>query len=184
MQLQHDTMMVLHVPGKGKSASVISFPRDSYVAIPGHGMAKLNAAYPDGYASVANQGGTAAAAQSAGVNLLVQTLQQLSGLTIDHYAQVSLLGFLRISNAIKGVPVVLCTAQQEVDSGINLPAGRSVIQGPQAMAFVRQRENVPGSDFGRIERQQYFLRSASTRCSRRAHCCSRCAMCCWPWGRR
>jgi LCP family protein required for cell wall assembly len=155
-----DTMMILHVPGNGKSATIISFPRDSYVNIPGHGMAKLNAAFPDGYVAVKNRGGSEYDAQSAGINLLVQTLEPLTNLSIDHYAEVSLLGFLRISNAIGGVPVVLCTAQKEADSGINLPAGRTVISGGQAMAFVRQRHDVPGSDFGRIKRQQYFLKSA------------------------
>ena len=76
------------------------------------------------------------------------------------HVEISLLGFLRISNAIGGVPVVLCTAQKEPNSGINLPAGRSVLQGQQAMAFVRQRDGVPGTDLGRIARQQYFLKSA------------------------
>jgi LCP family protein required for cell wall assembly len=155
-----DTMMIMHVPGNGKNATIISFPRDSYVAIPGHGMAKLNAAYPDGYQAAKNQGQNETAAESAGVNLLGQTLQNLTGLTIDHYIQINLLGFYRISNAIQGVPVVLCTAQKESNSGINLPAGLSVISGTQALAFVRQRDGLPLGDLDRIKRQQYFMKSA------------------------
>jgi LCP family protein required for cell wall assembly len=155
-----DTMMILHVPGNGKNATEISFPRDSYVSIPGHGMAKLNAAYPFGYNPVKNAGGSELDAQSAGINLLGQTLQQLTGLRIDHYVQINLLGFYRISNEIGGVPVVLCQPQKEANSGIDLQAGLSKIQGKQAMAFVRQRYDVPGFDLGRIKRQQYFLKSA------------------------
>jgi LCP family protein required for cell wall assembly len=154
-----DTMMVMHVPGNGKNATIISFPRDSYVAIPGHGMNKLNAAYPDGYAAAKGRGASELQADSDGINLLGQTLQQLTGLTIDHYIQINLLGFYRISNAIKGVPVVLCQAQQESNSGINLPAGLSLIQGTQALAFVRQRDGLPLGDVDRIKRQQYFMKS-------------------------
>ena len=95
-----DTMMLLHVPADGRKATVISFPRDSYVAIPGHGMNKLNSAYPDG---VADGHGS----KAAGASLLVDTIDNLTGLSIDHFVQVDLLGFYRISNAIGGVSVCL-----------------------------------------------------------------------------
>jgi LCP family protein required for cell wall assembly len=152
--LNTDTMMVMHVPANGSKATVFSFPRDSYVAIPGHGSSKLNSAYPDGYSSAS---GSTAAKRSAGAALLVQTIQNLTGLTIDHYVQVDLIGFYRISNAIGGIPVNLCAAQKESNSGINLPAGVSTIEGTQALAFVRQRYGLPNGDLDRIKRQQYFL---------------------------
>ncbi len=145
-----DTMMLMHVPANGSKATVISFPRDSYVAIPGHGMNKLNSAYPDG---INDSNGS----KAAGARLLVQTIQNLTGLTIDHFVQVDLLGFYRISNAIGGVQVDLCQAQKEPNSGIDLPAGVSTIQGKQALAFVRQRYGLPNGDLDRIKRQQYFL---------------------------
>src|SRR6201999_4075235 len=113
-----------------------------------------------GYSAAKGKGQTEVQAESAGVNLLGQTLQQLTGLTIDHYIQINLLGFYRISNAIGGVPVVLCKAQKESNSGINLPAGLSKIQGTQALAFVRQRDGLPQGDINRIQRQQYFMKSA------------------------
>jgi LCP family protein required for cell wall assembly len=147
-------MMVMHVPANGAKATVFSFPRDSYVAIPGHGMNKLNSAYPYGYNGAS---GTVAAKRSAGAQLLVQTIEQLTGLTIDHYVSVDLIGFYRISNAIGGIQVNLCAAQHEANSGINLPAGVSTIQGTQALAFVRQRYGLPDGDLDRIKRQQYFL---------------------------
>ena len=148
-----DTMMLMHVPANGAKATVISFPRDSYVAIPGHGMSKLNSAYPDG---INDTNGS----KAGGARLLVRTIQNLTGLTIDHFVQVDLLGFYRISNAIGGVQVNLCQAQQEPNSGINLPKGRSTIKGKQALAFVRQRYNLPNGDLDRIRRQQYFLSAA------------------------
>jgi len=148
-----DTMMLMHLPANGAKATVISFPRDSYVAIPGHGKNKLNSAYPDG---INDSNGN----KAGGARLLVRTIQNLTGLTIDHFVQVDLLGFYRISNAIGGVQVNLCQAQHEPNSGINLPKGHSTIKGKQALAFVRQRYNLPNGDLDRIRRQQYFLSAA------------------------
>jgi len=148
-----DTMMLMHLPANGQKATAISFPRDSYVAIPGHGMSKLNSAYPDG---INDHNGS----KAAGAQLLVQTIENLTGLTVDHFVQVDLLGFYRISNAIGGVSVNLCQAQKEPNSGIDLPKGVSTIKGTQALAFVRQRYGLPNGDLDRIKRQQYFLSAA------------------------
>jgi LCP family protein required for cell wall assembly len=150
--LNTDTMMVMHVPANGRKATVIAIPRDSYVAIPGHGMGKINSAYSLGTNSAHGD-------RAAGARLAVQTVQKLTGLTIDHFVQVDLIGFYRISNAIGGVQVNLCAPAKEANSGINLPAGISTIKGTQALAFVRQRYNFPDGlgDLDRIHRQQYFL---------------------------
>jgi LCP family protein required for cell wall assembly len=145
-----DTMMLMHLPADGKKATIVSFPRDSYVAIPGHDMNKLNAAYPEG---ISDDNGN----KSGGAQLLVQTIQNLTGLHIDHFVQVDLLGFYRISNAIGGIQVNMCQAVQESNSGINLHAGINTIEGTQALAFVRQRYGLPNGDLDRIKRQQYFL---------------------------
>jgi LCP family protein required for cell wall assembly len=162
-----DTMMVLHIPARGGKATIISFPRDSWVSIPDHGKDKINAAYGDGYAAVKNADETAR--QSAGIGLLIRTITALTGLHIDHYVQVNLLGFYRISNAIGGLDVCLLHAQNPSTdsdasgrgySGIDLPAGHSMIKGSQALAFVRQRHGLPGGDLDRIKRQQYFLSAA------------------------
>lgn len=147
-----DTMMLMHVPADGSKATVISFPRDSYVAIPGHGMNKLNAAYPIGVQAANGD-------KAAGARLLVTTIENMTGLKVDHYVQVDLLGFYRISNAIGGVSVCLNNAMKEPNSGINLKKGVNVIKGTQALAFVRQRYGFPNGlgDLDRIKRQQYFL---------------------------
>ena len=164
-----DTMMLLHVPADGSTATIVSFPRDSWVTIPGYGKGKINSAYGDGYSSAKRAGKSEQAAQSAGIIMTVKAIDTLTGLHIDHYMQVNLLGFYRISNAIGGVTVCLNAAQNphtDADefghgySGIDLPKGVSVIKGKQALAFVRQRHGLPGGDLDRIRRQQYFLGAA------------------------
>jgi LCP family protein required for cell wall assembly len=163
-----DTMMVLHIPADGAAPSIVSFPRDSWVNIPGHGEDKLNAAYPLGYNAARDAGAGERQAESAGINLTIRTIEGLTGLYINHYMQVDLLGFYRISEAIGGVRVCLKEAQNAHTesggtrsySGIDLPKGWSVIKGEQALAFVRQRHGLPHGDLDRIKRQQYFLRAA------------------------
>jgi LCP family protein required for cell wall assembly len=165
-----DTMMILHIPAKaGARPSVISFPRDAWVSIPGYGKGKLNSAYSDAYNAAKNHHRNEQQAQSAGILLTLHTLSDLTGLHVDHYLQVNLLGFYRISEAIGGVQVCLLHAQNaKTDSdafgsgysGIDLPAGVSTIKGKQALAFVRQRHGLPHGDLDRIKRQQYFLAAA------------------------
>jgi LCP family protein required for cell wall assembly len=145
-----DTMMLLHLPADGSKATLISLPRDSYVNIPGHGKNKLNAAYPIGIQAAKGD-------KAAGARLLVKTIENLTGLSVDHFVQIDLLGFYRISNAIGGVDVCLNRAVKEPNSGIDLKAGHQTIKGTQALAFVRQRYGFPQGDLDRIKRQQYFL---------------------------
>ncbi len=166
-----DTMMILHVPADGSKATIISFPRDSWVSIPGHGKDKINAAYIDGFNDAGKQGvKDRLSKQSAGILLAAQTLTNLTGLHIDHYVQINLLGFYDISEAIGGVDLCLNEAQNastEGDvshpngySGINLKKGwNRNVKGKQALAFVRQRHGFPDGlgDIDRIKRQQYFL---------------------------
>ena len=154
-----DTMILVHVPADGSKASFVSFPRDSYVDIPGHGKAKLNAAYAYG-----RQAAPASASEeeksAQGAQLLVQTLSQLTGLRIDHYAEVDLLGFFELSNVVGGVEVNLCEAVDDrMWSGAFFPAGPQTIAGADALKFVRQRHNIgkTSNDFDRIRRQQVFL---------------------------
>jgi LCP family protein required for cell wall assembly len=164
-----DTMMILHIPSGGGRPSIISFPRDSWVAIPGYGKGKLNSAYSDGYNAARSKHRGERQAESAGVLLTLRTLSALTGLHIDHYVQINLLGFYRISEAIGGITVCLLHAQNASTdrdafgsgySGIDLPAGVSTIEGAQALAFVRQRHGLPNGDLDRIKRQQYFLAAA------------------------
>jgi LCP family protein required for cell wall assembly len=149
-----DTMILVHVPADGRKATAVSFPRDSWVTIPGcSGQHKLNSAYING----ATDCGTTKANPDKGRQKLVQTISDLSGLKIDHYVEVDLLGFYRITKAIGGVQICLNQAQKDPFSGIDLPAGTSTIEGKQALSFVRQRHGLPRGDLDRIVRQQYFM---------------------------
>jgi LCP family protein required for cell wall assembly len=143
-----DTMMLLHLPSDGSAASIISFPRDSWVDVPGFGKQKLNAAYTLG----TQEGGA-----SGGAQLLIQTIQNMTGLTVDHYARVSLLGFYNIVDALGPVDVCLNNAVKDPYSTVDLPAGVSTLNAQQALAFVRQRHGLPNGDLDRQVRQQYFL---------------------------
>ncbi|MBY0175208.1 LCP family protein [Curtobacterium herbarum] len=144
-----DTMIVLHIPAGGGSATMISFPRDSWVPIPGHGTFKLNSAYSDG---AANGGGDA-----GGMGLLIQTIENLSGLTIDHFVRVSLLGFYQLVKALGPITVCLNHPAHDPNSDVDLPAGTSTLNASQALSFVRQRDGLPRGDLDREVRQQYFL---------------------------
>ncbi len=152
-----DTMILVHVPADGSEASFVSFPRDSYVEIPGYGKHKLNAAYAYGYNQEARDGASDTQRQASGAQLLIKTISSLTGLSIDHYAEVDLLGFFKLSEVVGGVEVNLCSAAKEPNSGVDLPAGPQTIQGEQALAFVRQRHGLPRGDFDRIIRQQTFM---------------------------
>ena len=144
-----DTMIVMHIPADGSSASLISFPRDSWVDIPGFGKNKLNAAF--------SLGGGASGDNVGGAKLLIETIQNLSGLTIDHYVRVSLLGFYDIAEALGPIDVCLNNAVKDPYSTVDLPAGVSTLNAQQALAFVRQRHGLPRGDLDRQVRQQYFL---------------------------
>lgn len=143
-----DTMMILHIPADGKSATLISLPRDSWVDVPGHGMNKLNSAFSLG-------GG--ATDPTSGAKLLIDTVQNLTGLSIDHYVRVSLLGFYTIAKALGPVQVCLNEAVDDPYSGANFPAGVSTLDAKQSLSFVRQRHGLPRGDLDRVVRQQYFL---------------------------
>ncbi|HEX4704022.1 MAG TPA: LCP family protein [Pseudonocardiaceae bacterium] len=170
-ELNTDTMILIHIPNGGGQAMGISIPRDSWVKIPGYGTNKINSAY--GFAKgtalqkLKAQGTTDPAqldvqSNEAGAREAIQTVEQLTGVGIDHYAAVNLMGFDQISNAIGGVPVCLNHAVNDSHwSGAVFPKGDFSVSGLQALEFVRQRHNIPGgsTDLEREQRQQAFLAS-------------------------
>lgn len=167
--LNTDTMMILHLPADGRKATLISLPRDSYVHIEGEGMNRLNSAYAWGYNNDAN--GTVKQRREAGANLLISTITNLTGLRINHYMQVTLLGFYEISDALGGVSIDLCKSTDDSHaanaaaglsggSGFKMSKGKHSIRGVTALEFVRQRHFLDGGDLDRVKRQQYFLTAA------------------------
>ncbi len=165
-----DTIIVIHIPAGGGRAVGFSIPRDSYVQLSGdYGMHKINSAYTYAEVAAANrlraQGVTGAqlALQSAaaGAKNSIQTVEQFTGLEINHYASVNLVGFYDISQAIGGVQVCLNHATKDSYSGANFSAGPQTIEGAQALAFVRQRHGLLNGDLDREKRQQVFLAAAA-----------------------
>lgn len=164
--LNSDTIILVHVPADGGSATAFSIPRDSYVNIPGYRQDKINAAYPatkaDAARKLAADGVTDPKqidqqSSATGRSSLIQTVQDLTGLTVDHYAEVNLLGFYNLTNAIGGVDVCLKAPVNDPLSGADFAAGPQTISGADALAFVRQRHGLAGGDLSRIKRQQVFM---------------------------
>ena len=137
-----DTMMLVYTPRGDGRTMLISLPRDLLVTIPGYGENKLNAAYTYG-----------------GAPLLVRTLEEQSGVRIDHYAEIGFGGFAGIVDAVGGVDV--CVDQQMDDplAGINLAPGCQTLTGPQALGFVRSRYGFAEQDLQRVRNQRQFLGS-------------------------
>ncbi|MDQ2723281.1 MAG: LCP family protein [Actinomycetota bacterium] len=161
-----DTIILIRIPNNGRSATAISIPRDSWVKGP-EGMTKINGVYGEAK-DAANQrlvgaktDPAAAERQSteAGRTALVNTVQDLTGLTVDHYAEIGLLGFVLMTDAVGGVQVCLKAPAQDSFSGADFPAGEQTLSGPDALSFVRQRHGLPRGDLDRIVRQQAFMAS-------------------------
>ncbi|MGH3781618.1 MAG: LCP family protein, partial [Pseudonocardiaceae bacterium] len=163
-----DTMILVRIPNDGQHAVAISLPRDLYVELPdGYGKHKLNSAFARARNATAErlvaQGADPATVRTesiaAGRKVLLQAVKDLTGIGIDHYAEINLLGFSLLTDAVGGVEVCLKTPVHDRFSGANFPAGPQLISGPDALAFVRQRHGLPRGDLDRIVRQQAYLAS-------------------------
>ena len=132
-----DTIMLLHSGSSG--AVLVSLPRDSLLAIPGHGRNKLNASFSFG-----------------GPQLLVRTVENATGLQIDHYAEIGFGGFVQVVDAVGGVEMCIPSAMKDPKAGINLKAGCQLLDGDKALGYVRTRAT-PRADLDRIEHQRTFL---------------------------
>src|SRR3954469_21339117 len=116
-----DTIILIRIPNNGKSATAISVPRDSYVQAPGLGKTKINGVYGQTReikrTSLVQAGASAteaaAAGTQAGREALIKTVADLTGVTVDHYAEIGLLGFSLIADALGGVKVCLKDAVYE-----------------------------------------------------------------------
>ena len=134
-----DTIMIVYLPPGGKPA-LISVPRDSYVDIPKNGKNKINAAYAFG-----------------GPELLVQTVEQNTGLRMDGYMEIGFGGFVNIIDALGGIRMCLPNAIKDHDSHIDLRKGCQTLSGTEALGYVRMRKADPLGDLGRVQRQREML---------------------------
>ncbi|WP_329219306.1 LCP family protein [Streptomyces sp. NBC_01485] len=157
--MQSDTLMVLHIPADRKWASVVSFPRDSWVEIPscekGDGKSsaphhfKINEAFAIGGSN--GKVGEAAACS-------IRTVEANTGLRIDHFMSVDFSGFKGMVDALEGIEVCPEQAIHDEKAHLDLPAGCQTVKGEKALGYVRARYGVgDGSDIGRIGRQQEFM---------------------------
>ncbi|MEV1168327.1 LCP family protein [Nonomuraea sp. NPDC049784] len=134
-----DSMMLLHIPDTGDKPTLVSLPRDSAVTIPGKGRDKLNAAY------------------NGGPQLLVRTVESVTGVRIDHYMEIGFAGFVDIVDAIGGVEINVRAAVDDPKAGLKLKKGTQVLNGAQALGYVRTRKGGALPDFERTKRQRQFL---------------------------
>ncbi|WP_144715429.1 LCP family protein [Curtobacterium pusillum] len=134
-----DTLMLAHLPADRQAVYLMSIMRDSWVAVPGHGTAKINAAYSWG-----------------GVPLTVQTVEQLLDVRIDHVAEIDFRGFADMTDALGGVTVD--SRQAFSAGGHEYRAGPNRLDGDSALAFVRERYAFADADHTRVVNQQAFMR--------------------------
>jgi LCP family protein required for cell wall assembly len=137
-----DTIMLAHLPADRERVYIVGLPRDAYVAIPGRGNDKINAAYAYG-----------------GPQLLIRSIEKLSGVRIDHFAALDFEGFTSMTKALGGVDVYVAREVHDPMNKVTWPQGEVHLEGERALTFVRQRYNLPGGDFDRIKRQQAVLRA-------------------------
>lgn len=135
-----DTLMVMHLAADRRHAYLISFPRDMYVAIPGRGKNKINAAFSFG-----------------GPQLAVRTLEDLLDVRMEHAALIDFDGFTNLTEELGGVTVV--NKHASTSRGYHFPAGEITVRGDQALAYVRERYELPRGDLDRAERQRDVVKA-------------------------
>ena len=168
-----NTLILIHIPAGGKKAVGFSIPRDDWVSFAGtagpqqvgkidqaYGVSmyyqqqKLRAQNPgmgqDQLAFLGNEAGRRAA---------VATVEKLTGVHVDHFAEVNLDGFYELAKVLGGVEVCLRHPVRDANSGADFRAGYQHLDASQALAFVRQRDGLPNGDLDRTHRQQAFLDS-------------------------
>jgi LCP family protein required for cell wall assembly len=134
-----DTMMLLHIPDSGGKPTLVSLPRDSYVPIPGHEPNRLNAAFAFG-----------------GPKLLVQTVENLTKIRIDHYAEIGFGGLFDLVNSVGGVHMCIDSAKKDPKAGLDIKKGCQNIDGAEALGIARSRASTRG-DLDRVANQRDLI---------------------------
>ena len=138
-----DSLHIIGVNPKTGTASILGIPRDSYVPVPGGGASKINATLFRG-----------------GPELTVRTVERLSRIRIDAYLLTGFEGFRRMVTEIGGLDVRVPYPMSDASSGARFRAGPTRFDGPEALAFSRNRHDAPGGDFGRSLNQGSVLVAA------------------------
>ena len=140
-----DSIHILAINPAKHRATIVGFPRDSYVPIPDHGTNKINSAMFYG-----------------GPDLAVKTVEQLSGIKLGYWALTSFEGFTKMIDGIGGLTVDVPFAMHDTNSGADFEAGMQKLDGGQALAFARDRHSLPEGDFGRSEDQGRLMIASLT----------------------
>jgi len=143
-----DAIMVVHISEDWSRAQVVSIPRDSYVPVDGYGRTKINASFSYG-----------------GPSLLGRTVEQYTGLRLDHVVVADFDGFSAITDVLGGVMVYIPPASANPQHS-TLQSGWHILDGTDTLAYVRQRHGLPRGDFDRVQRQQSVLRAMLNRAHR------------------
>jgi LCP family protein required for cell wall assembly len=150
-QFNSDTMMVVHIPADRKAAYVVSIPRDDYVPIYDaegvrHGSNKINSAFSN-YGPFGSW----------------RTVENLSGLRLDHMAIIDFAGFRELTSAIGGVDVYVPETVYDEKQDQQWDQGWTHLEGDLALKYVRMRHGLLNGDFDRVARQQNFLRAVMSK---------------------
>jgi LCP family protein required for cell wall assembly len=135
-----DAIMIVRFTADRQHAQLISIPRDSWVPIPGHGVNKINASWAWG-----------------GPRLLIQTVEQLTHVRIDHFVAIDFDGIIKVTDDLGGVDVVVANTTSW--GPYTFPAGVNHLNGDKARWYLGQRYGLEGGDFDRVKRQQQYLRA-------------------------
>jgi LCP family protein required for cell wall assembly len=157
-----DTLMIVHIAADRKWADIMSIPRDSWVSIPAceMGNGQMSSATTFKINEAFTLGNLYGNKTDLGVACTVRTVERDTGIRIDHFVAVNFSGFRGMVSAVGGVPECNTTPINDPLSGLHLTAGHHVLDGRQALAYVRARYTLGnGSDLERIGRQQAFMSS-------------------------
>lgn len=138
-----DSLHLIGINPRKGAASILGFPRDSYVPIPGVGTRKINDSLFYG-----------------GPELVAQTVEDLVGVDIDYYLLTSFFGVRHMVNAVGGIEVEIPYPMSDAASGASFAAGPAMLDGKQALAFARNRKDTPNGDFSRSENQGRLIVAA------------------------
>ncbi len=145
-----DSIHLIGMDLRRRRATILGFPRDSYVPIPGHGTDKINSALFFG-----------------GPELVVQTIENLTGIRVDFWVLTGFQGFVRFWNDVGPINVDVPRPMFDAASGANFTAGVHSFMGREALAFARDRHDVPGGDIGRSENHGRLLIAALAKLSKK-----------------
>lgn len=138
-----DSIHLIGLNAREGAATIVGFPRDSYVDVPGAGTRRINEGLFYG-----------------GPELMVDTVESITGISVDYYMLTSFEGLRSMVNSVGGIPIEILYPMSDSASGTDFEPGRRTLDGAEALAFTRDRHSAPVGDFGRSENQGRLMVAA------------------------